>query len=175
MDNEKELEATSEEIKEEESKNEVSTSGKDDVERKIKRQIEKKEIKNEKLGIYTLLEYVKTEHKWENFLFLFLSVLIMVLGGIILTRVLVVNPNIPFIGKYPDAFGWILIGVGFISLIYSVVPFYKPAVPEFKKITWLTPRKFIADSIRVFTFIIVLVALFVLYDSLITGILRLIF
>ena len=175
MDKEKELESIEVNEVEEIKEPEAEDSAKDEVERRVRRQIAKKEEKNERMGISRLGSYLKEEHKWENFLFLFLSILVMVLGGLILSNTLIVRDDIPVIGKHPAAFAWVLIVAAFLSFLYSLYPFFKPAFPEFKKITWPTLIKFIADSIRVFTFIIILVGLFVLYDSLITGILRLIF
>lgn len=147
----------------------------DEVEKKIRKEIEKKQEKQETLGFYRIAEYLKTEHKWENYLFVFVSLVVMVLGGMILSGSLVVKNSFPLVGDHPVAFAWILIGVSFIALLYSLYPFFKPAFPEFKKITWLTLPKFIGDTIRVFLFIAIFVLLFILYDSLITGILRLIF
>lgn len=146
----------------------------DEVERKIRKEIEKKQEKQETLGFYRIAEYLKTEHKWENYLFVFVSLVVMVLGGMILSGSLVVRDSFPLIGEHPVAFAWILIGIAVVALLYSLYPFFKPAFPEFRKITWLTLPKFVGDSIRVFLFIAIFVLLFILYDSLIAGILRLI-
>ena len=145
------------------------------VEKKIRKQIEKKQEKNEAMGFYRIAEYLKTEHKWENYVFVFLSMVVMVLGGMILSGSLVVKDTIPLIGDHKVGFAIGIMVVGFAGLVYSLYPFFKPAFPEFKKITWPTLAKFIGDSIRVFLFIAIFVLLFILYDTLITGILRLIF
>ena len=163
------------EVKDLEKEKEESETVREEVEKKIRKQIEKKEEKREKLGFYQIAEYLKNEHKWENFVFVGLSLVVMVLGGMILAGSLVVRDSFPIIGGHPQVFAWILIVVGFLALIYSLYPFFKPAIPEFKKITWPTFIKFVGDSIRVFMFILIFVFLFVLYDSLITGVLRLIF
>lgn len=164
-----------EEVVETKEKNNKKQSKKSEVEKKIQKKIQDKEEKEYKVGFYRIAEYIKTEHKWENFLFLALSAIVMVLGGLILNGALVVRENMPLIGEHPDIFGWILLGMGFLFLLYSLYPFFKPAFPELKKITWLTGKKFLADLLRVFLFIIILVSLFILYDALITGVLRLIF
>ena len=164
-----------EEVNTEESKEQSSEEIRDEVERKIRKEIEKKQEKQEAMGFYRIAEYLKTEHKWENYLFVFVSLVVMVLGGMILAGSLVVRDSFPLIGDHPKVFAWILMGVAFLALIYSLYPFFKPAFPEFKKITWPTLGKFIGDSIRVFLFIGIFVLLFILYDSLITGVLRLIF
>jgi len=170
----KEVAEVKEETKEE-PKKESSEEVREKVEKKIRKEIEKKQEKQETMGFYRIAEYLKTEHKWENYLFVFVSMIVMVLGGMILAGSLVVKDSFPLIGSHPTVFAWILIGVSAIALVYSLYPFFKPAFPEFRKITWLTFPKFVGDAIRVFLFIAIFVLLFILYDSLITGILRLIF
>ena len=170
----KEVAEVKEETKEE-PKKESSEEVREKVEKKIRKEIEKKQEKQETMGFYRIAEYLKTEHKWENYLFVFVSMVVMVLGGMILAGSLVVKDSFPLIGSHPTVFAWILIGVSAIALVYSLYPFFKPAFPEFRKITWLTFPKFVGDAIRVFLFIAIFVLLFILYDSLITGILRLIF
>ena len=49
------------------------------VEKKIRKEIEKKQEKQEAMGFYRIAEYLKTEHKWENYLFVFVSLVVMVL------------------------------------------------------------------------------------------------
>lgn len=152
-----------------------NNSVKNEVEKKIQKQIEKKNEKNERLGVYRIVQYIKEEHKWENYFFLFISLVTLILGCLILTGSLVVKSDFPVIGSFPTAFAWILVGFATIGLIYAVYPFFKPAFPEFKKITWLAPRKFLGDTIRVFLFLIIFTLLFLLYDSFIAEILALIF
>ena len=174
LDSTEESKAVAEEAKAEEE-SESSEEVREKVEKKIRKEIEKKQEKQEAMGFYRIAEYLKTEHKWENYVFVLVSMIVMVLGGMILSGSLVVKDSFPVIGSHSTAFAWILMGIGFLALIYSLYPFFKPAFPEFKKITWLTIPKFIGDTIRVFLFIAIFVLLFILYDSLITGVLRLIF
>ncbi|MGM9969012.1 MAG: preprotein translocase subunit SecE [Anaeroplasma sp.] len=150
-------------------------SVKSEVEEKIRKQIEKKQQKNEAMGIYRIWEYLKTEHKWENYFFVVISLITLILGCLILTGSLVVKDNFPVIGDHPTAFAIILVVAAGLGLIYALYPFYKPAIPEFKKITWLTLPKFLGNTIRVFLFLIIFTLLFLLYDAFITEILRLIF
>lgn len=154
---------------------EESTSIKSEVEEKIKKQIQKKQEKNEAMGINRIAEYLKTEHKWENYLFVVVSIITLLLGGLMLSGSLVVKDNFPLLGDYPDVFAWALVIIGAVGTIYALYPFYKPAFPEFKKISWLSMPKFLGNIIRVFLFLIIFTLLFLLYDSFITEILRLIF
>ena len=164
-------ETKTEEIKAEEKNDSV----KDEVEAKINRQIEKKEEKIAKLGFYRIGEYLKEEHKWENYVFLLLSIIVMVIGGMIIVGSLEVKEDFPIIGSHSTVFAWILVGIGFLTLLYALYPFVKPTFPEFKNITWLTGKKYWGDVVRVFVFLGILVALFLLYDSFITGVLSYIF
>jgi preprotein translocase subunit SecE len=142
-----------------------------DVEKKIKKQIEKKEVKEGQLGFYRIGEYLKTEHKWENYLFVAVSIITLVLGTLILNGALVVRDDFPLIGDHPNVLAWILIGFASIALLYSLWPFFKPAFPEFKKITWLTLPKFLADAARVFIFMTIMVLMILLFNYLISGLL----
>lgn len=147
---------------------------KSDVEKKIKKRIEKNEEKQSRLGFYRIGEYLKTEHKWENFLFVFVSVVTLVLGCLILNGALIVKDDFPLIGEHPKVFAWILIGLATVALIYALYPFYKPCFPEFRKISWLKGKDFLRNIIRTFVFILVLTALFILYDNFLVGLLKLI-
>ena len=61
-----------------------NNSVKNEVEKKIQKQIEKKNEKNERLGVYRIVQYIKEEHKWENYAFMFLSIAVLILGVFIL-------------------------------------------------------------------------------------------
>lgn len=160
----------------EEVKEEVveKTSEKAKVEEKIRKQIQKKQEKQENSGISRVLEYLKTEHKWENYLFVFVSVVTLLLGCLMLAGSIAVKEDAPLIGDYPKQFAWALVIISGIGLIYALYPFFKPAFPEFKKISWLTIPKFIGNVIRVFLFLAIFTLLFLLYDSFIAEILLLI-
>ncbi len=118
-----------------------------------------------------ILEYLKESHKWENYVFLFFAVLVLVLGCLILTGSLVVRENFWLIGSHPKVFAWILVAISAVFTLYALYPFFKPAFPEFKKITWLNFHKFVGNSVRVLLFITIFALLFFLYDSFITQIL----
>ena len=90
---------------------------------------------------------------------------------LILTGALTIRDNFPVLGGHGTVVGWTLVVVGVIAIIYTIWPFVKPSLPELKKVTWLTLPKFVGNAVRTFLFIAIFVALFVLYDALITGIL----
>jgi preprotein translocase subunit SecE len=153
---------------------EAPKSNKDLVEAKIRKQIEKKQQKEASLGVYRIGEYLKEEHQWENWLFLGISIVTLLLGCLMLNGALQVRSDFPVIGEYPTVFAWILVVLASLGLLYALYPFLKPAFPELKKITWLTWPKFLGNAIRTFVFIIILTLLFMLYDVFITELLGLI-
>ena len=144
---------------------------KNEVAKKINKEIAKKQEKSERLGFYHLFDVLSKEYKWESFLFLFIALFVLDLGMLILTNALTIRDDFPILGGHSIVVGWVLVAVGAAAIIYSVWPFLKPAFPEIKKTTWLTLPKFLGNAFRTFLFIAIFVALFVLYDALITGIL----
>lgn len=113
-------------------------------------------------------QYLKETHKWENYVFLFFSVVVLALGLLILTNVLNVKEDAWLIGDYPKVFAWILVGLSGVFTLYGLYPFFKPALPEIKKVSWLTFGKFVANAIRVLLFIAIFTLLFLLYDAFIS-------
>ena len=160
---------------EEENQKSDDVKKKQEVEKKIKKQIEKKQEKEEKLGFYRIGDYLKEEHKWETWLFIVVSLITLLLGSLVINGALIVRDNFPVIGSRPKLFAWILIIFGALGLGYAIWPFFKPAMPELKKVTWLTMPKFIGNCVRVFVFLIIFIALFLMYDYLMIEIFDLIF
>ena len=109
-------------------------------------------------------QYLKETHKWENYVFLFFSVVVLVLGLLILTGTLSVKEDAWLIGSYPKVFAWILVGLAGVFTLYGLYPFFKPAIPELKKVSWLTLGKFVANAIRVLLFLVILTLLFLFSD-----------
>lgn len=121
-----------------------------------------------------ILEYLKNEHKWENYVLLALSLFSLVLGCLIINKTLIVSEDFPLIGNFPKVFAWVLIGLSALAILLSIWPFFKPAFPELKKVTWPRGKAFLADTARVFIFLFILVGVFLLYDAFISRLLGLI-
>ncbi len=122
-----------------------------------------------------ILEILTTETKWESYLFVLVSIAALVLGILFLNGILAIRSDFPVLGSIPTAFAIILVVIGTIGLIYGLYPFFKPAWPELKKVTWPTWMHFLGDTVRTFIFIITLALLFILFDVLITEILQYIY
>ena len=113
-------------------------------------------------------QYLKETHKWENYVFLFFSIVVLALGLLILTGALNVKEDAWLIGDYPKVFAWILVGLSGLFTLYGLYPFFKPAFPEIKRVSWLTFGKFVANATRVLLFLVIFTLLFLLYDAFIS-------
>jgi preprotein translocase subunit SecE len=118
-----------------------------------------------------LLEILTTEYKWENLL---LGVLATISGALALmiisgNTLLQINSSFPILGQEPNGliFAWVLFIISVFGLILVIYPFFIPAIPELKKITWPTRPKFIDHSIRVLIFLFILTGVVLLYNILI--------
>lgn len=121
-----------------------------------------------------LMEILRKDYRWENYLFFTIALVVLLLGVLILNNTLIINEDAFLIGPIADIFAWLMVAFGGLALIYAVYPFFKPAFPEIKRITWLKGKKYFANVIRVFTFIIVLALLLLLFQAFITEILAII-
>ncbi len=119
-----------------------------------------------------LMEYLATEHKWENYLFVFLSIAVLILGVFLLNGTLEIKSTVPVIGSFPTAFAVIVTVVASLSLVYALYPFVKVAFPEFKKITWPTMPLFVGNTIKVFVFLIIFTLLYLMYDVLVSELIK---
>ena len=125
--------------------------------------------KNNEVKQSKLMEIISKEYKWETYLLGFLSIVAIALGLLIFADVLTVNADTPVIGNIPNLFAWIITIVGVIGLILFAIPIFKPAVPELKKLSWPTWRVFVANTTRVFIFLIVMSLMFLLFESFISA------
>ena len=117
------------------------------------------------ITLIVLLRYKKKP--WKIYLIPIFEYILM-LGVLILTGTITINSNAVLIGSIPTIFAWLLVVFGGLALIYAVYPFFKPAFPEIKRVTWLKGKKYFADILRVFIFIVILALLFLLYQYFIT-------
>ncbi len=118
-----------------------------------------------------LLEVLTTEYKWENLLLGVLATLsgalsLMIISG---STLLQINENFPILGQGNNGiiFAWVLFAISVFGLILVIYPFFLPAIPEIKKITWPSWTKFLDHSVRVLIFLIILTGMLLLYDILI--------
>ena len=118
-----------------------------------------------------ILEILSKDYKWESYLFIFLSIVLIILGTFILNGTLTVKQEIVIIGQYPTAFAWVLVTLGVLSLVYAAYPFLKLSFPELKKVKWPTWSKFLSDSFKTFIFMVIFTLLFLMFDIIISELL----
>jgi preprotein translocase SecE subunit len=109
------------------------------------------------------------EYKYEGLILLILSIVSLVLGTLVLLGHsgkdgLTIPSYVWLIGTYPKLMAWILIGLAVIGLILSVIPFFKPSVEEFKRVTWLTGSQLLKNTGIVVTFVIIMALFFFVAD-----------
>ncbi len=131
-------------------------------EKENKKKVEKPADKQAKKG--RVLTILSKEYKYENLILAILAIFAIVLGALIINGTLTVSPDFFLIGQYPKVFAWVLIGLGIVSLLLVVWPFYKPSFDETKHITGLSRSAFLSNIVIVLIFIIALALLFFLYD-----------
>lgn len=110
------------------------------------------------------MSFLSKEYKYENLILAFLAIFAIVLGALIISGSLVIDSNFFLIGSYPKVFAWVLVGLGVISLLLVIWPFYKPSIDEAKHIKGLKRSEFLINIVRVLIFIVVLALFFFLCD-----------
>jgi preprotein translocase SecE subunit len=113
------------------------------------------------------------EYKYEGLILLFLSIVAIVLGAMVLigesstgSGGLTINDEVFLIGDYPQAFAWILIILGVMSMVLAVWPFFKPSISELKRVSWASKGTLFQNTATVFAFIVVMAMFFLLSDFL---------
>lgn len=114
-------------------------------------------------------EFILTEHKFENYLLLFLGIFAIELGAILLTNFLTINEGAWLIGTQvgKTVFAWVLVGLGAVSVILVAFGFYRPSFDEIKNITGLKKKEFFWNVVKVVCFSVVIALFFVLCNTLI--------
>jgi len=116
-----------------------------------------------------LLEVLTTEYKWENLLLGILATLAGALSLMIISgnSLLQINADFPILGQGNNGiiFAWVLFAISVFGLILVIYPFFLPAIPELKKITWPTFPKFLDHAVRTLIFLILVTGVIFLFDT----------
>jgi len=122
-----------------------------------------------------LLEVLTTEYKWENLLLGILATLsgalaLMIISG---NSLLTINSDFPILGQGNNGiiFAWVLFAISLFGLALVIYPFFLPAIPELKKITWPSFPKFVDHAVRTIIFLIILAGVILVFNILITNLL----
>lgn len=124
-----------------------------------------------------VMEILKKEYKIENILLIILSPVLILYGVYIvigkfgstdLTKILG-QSEYEFINWFFQTAlartltGSFLILVGALVIVFLIWPLLRPSIAEMKKVTWPTAKILGVNSIRVFGFLLFLMAIFILY------------
>lgn len=122
-----------------------------------------------------LLEVLTTEYKWENLLLGILATIsgalaLMIISG---NTLLQINSNFPILGQGNNGviFAWVLFAISVFGLILVIYPFFLPAIPELKKISWPSMPKFVDHAVRTLVFLFFITGVVLIYNILITTLL----
>ena len=80
-----------------------------------------------------ILEYLKESHKWENYVFLLFSVIVLLMGSLILSGALVVKEDFWLIGSHPEVFAWVLVGIAIVFTLMRFILFLNRLFRNLKK------------------------------------------
>ena len=123
-----------------------------------------------------LKQILTTEYKFEN---LFLGILATLSAAIALIIIidkgpLSISPSFPILGQrsYALIFSWVLLAISLLGIGLVVYPFFLPAIPELKKITWGTKSEFLDHSARVILFVAFFTVVVLFFDLLSVEILK---
>ena len=91
-----------------------------------------------------VVDYLKKENKFENYIFVVFSIIVVILGILILTGYLKISENVELIAEYPDAFAWILIIAGAGFAVYGGITIVKSR--KYKKSVFYKFKKEYTDE-----------------------------
>ena len=115
-----------------------------------------------------LLEVLTTEYKWENLLLGILATVSGALSLMIMTgnTLLQIAQDFPVLGQGNNGliFAWVLFAISIFGLILVIYPFFLPAIPELKKITWPTWPKFLDNAVRTLIFLFFITGAILLFN-----------
>jgi len=136
-----------------------------------------------------VMQILKTEYKFENWLLAILSPILLIWGVYIIlgrfgTFNLAAILGTSGVGVIDFFFntalkriltGSFLVLIGLLVIVYLLIPYIRPSVSEMKKVSWPTAKVLALNSSRVFTFLIFLMLVFYLYSAVLNPFFRAIY
>jgi len=115
------------------------------------------------------MQILTTEYKGESLLLVAVSIVIMVVSAYIIDGTLVINSDFPVIGQFPTVSIIVFMTAGAVGLVIGSWPLFKPSVAEVSRLTPPTKATYADHMVKVFTFILIFLAVFLIYDSVIAA------
>ncbi len=128
-----------------------------------------KKNKNDKEEVNWFVKVLKEEYKWETYLLGVISCFAIGVGALFLSNA--IEFKYGWLYEYQTLIGWFFEIVGIFGFLLFIIPIFKPTKSEIKMLTLPTKNSFITNVIRVFTFIIILALILVLFESVLSAIL----
>jgi len=136
-----------------------------------------------------VMSILKKEYKFENWLLAILSPVLILYGVYIMTgqfgnvdlEAILGQSGIGVIDFFFNTTlkrlltGGFLILVGTLVIVYLAIPFVKPSLSEMKKVNWPSGKKLAESAGRVFSFLLFLMLVFVVYDLVLNPLFTLIY
>lgn len=127
-----------------------------------------------------VMEILKKEYAFENWLLAILSPVLILYGVYIVTgkfgsvdlTSILGNSDIGIIDFFFETdlkrilTGSFLILVGTLVIVYLAIPILRPSIAEMKKVSWPTGKELGGDSAKVFGFLLFLIFVFTIYGFL---------
>jgi len=117
-------------------------------------------------------EILTKEYKYESIVLVVVSIVIMIITAYILNGTLTINPNFFLLGDYPTISAIVFFVAGFIGLVVGLWPLFKPSFKEINRLTPPTRRTYLDHTIKVFSFILGLIAIFLIYDTVVLNFIK---
>lgn len=118
-----------------------------------------------------LVEILTTEYKGESLILGILATITAAIAVMIIGNVqgMHIPADFPVLGGSPNdmIFAWSVLIIALLGLSLVIYPFFLPAFPELRKISWAGFREFADNAVRVILFVVVF-TLFVTAVDLIT-------
>jgi preprotein translocase subunit SecE len=109
-----------------------------------------------------LMEILTTEYKGESLILGVLATItaglaIMILGNV---QGFHIPESFPVLGGSPNdmIFAWTVLVIAILGISLVVYPFFLPAFPELRKITWAGFIEFLDNAVRVIIFVLIVTA-----------------
>lgn len=123
-----------------------------------------------------LVELLTTEYKGESLVLGILATITAALAIMIIGRVqgFHIPDDFPILGGSPNdmIFAWSVLVIALLGLALVVYPFFLPAFPEIRKITWPSFVVFLDNAIRVIIFVALITSFVAAIDVITISIIR---
>ncbi|XMB86661.1 preprotein translocase subunit SecE [Mycoplasmatota bacterium WC44] len=116
-----------------------------------------------------VFEILSKEYKYESVLLTVISIIIMIVSAYIMNGTLTIEPEFPVLGSFPLVTAIVFFVAGFVGLVVGSWPIFKPSFKEVKRLTPPSKKTYADHTVKVFTFILGLTAIFLIFDTAISS------